>query len=177
MAAAGSDHPEAVIVGRILGAHGTSGEVRVRTYSDVPHRFNAGKALYIEGNSLEGNSLQITSSIHSRSNQVILKFQNIDTLAAAQKLAGQWLTVPQRAGTPPLPESEYFHFQILGLRTLTEDEEDLGKVTEIIETGSNDVYVISGPKGEILVPAIAQTVRQIDLDRGIMVVRLMEGLR
>jgi 16S rRNA processing protein RimM len=171
VATAESDHPEVVVVGRILGAHGTSGEVRVRTYSDVPHRFNAGKVLY-----LESNPLQITSSIHSRSDQVILKLQNIDTLKAAQELAGQWLTAPPETASP-LSEGEYFHFQILGLRTVTEDGEELGEVTEIIETGSNDVYVVSGQKGEILIPAIAPAVRRIDLDRGVMVVRLLEGLR
>jgi 16S rRNA processing protein RimM len=168
---AGSDHPEGVVVGRVLGTHGTSGEVRVRTYSDVPHRFDVGRVLY-----LQGNPLRVTSSILSRSHQVILKFQDIDTPEAAQSLAGQWLTAPQETASL-LSEGEYFHFQILGLRALGEDGEELGEITEIIETGSNDVYVISGQKGEILVPAIAQAVRQIDLDRGIMVVRLMEGLR
>ena len=171
MAPAASDHPEFVVVGRVLGTHGTSGEVRVRTYSDVPHRFDIGKVLY-----LQDNPLRITSSIPSRSHQVILKFQNIDTLEAAQELVGQWLTAPQEA-VSQLPDGEYFHFQILGLKALTEDGEELGEVTEIIETGSNDVYVVSGEKGEILVPAIAQAVRQIDLDQGVMVVRLMEGLR
>jgi 16S rRNA processing protein RimM len=171
MSPAGPGHPEGVVVGRVLGAHGTSGEVRVRTYSDVPHRFNIGKVLYFQG-----SPLQIASSNHSRSHQVILKFQNIDTLEAAQGLVGQWLTVPQETASP-LSEGEYFHFQILGLKALGEDGEELGEVTEIIETGSNDVYVIAGQKGEILVPAIAQAVRQIDLDRGVMVVRLMEGLR
>jgi 16S rRNA processing protein RimM len=171
VAAAGADHPEVVVVGRVLGAHGTSGEVRVRTYSDVPHRFSAGRVLY-----LAGNPLQITSSTHSRSDQVILKLQNIDTLEAAQGLAGQWLTAPREI-TSPLSEGEYFHFQILGLRTLTEDGEELGEITEIIETGSNDVYVVSGQKGEVLIPAIAQAVRQVDLDSGVMVVRLLEGLR
>lgn len=171
MPPAGSDHPEGVVVGRVLGAHGTAGEVRVRTYSDVPHRFDIGKVLY-----LQGSPLQIASSIPSRSHQVILKFQNIDTLDVARGLVGQWLTAPEET-VSLLSDGEYFHFQILGLKALGEDGEELGEITEIIETGSNDVYVISGQKGEILVPAIAQAIRQIDLARGVMVVRLMEGLR
>jgi 16S rRNA processing protein RimM len=140
-------------------------------YSSVPHRFDTGKVLL-----LQGNPLQIASCVRSRSDQVILKFQNIDTPEAAQELIGQWLTAPEEI-TSQLPEGEYFHFQILGLRALSEDGEALGEIAEIIETGSNDVYVISGPKGEILVPAITQAIRQIDLARGVVVVRLMEGLR
>ncbi len=171
MEPAEAGHPEAIVVGLVLGVHGTSGGVRVRTYSDVPHRFDPGNVLY-----LLGRPLQITSSIHSRSDQVILKFQNIGTLEAAQELAGHWLTAPGEI-TSQLPEGEYFHFQIQGLRALSEDGEELGEITEIIETGSNDVYVISGQKGEILIPAIAQAIRQIDLTRGVMVVKLLEGLR
>jgi 16S rRNA processing protein RimM len=89
---------------------------------------------------------------------------------------GQWLTAPPET-SPQLPEGEYFHYQILGLRVITEEGEELGEVMEIIETGSNDVYVVSGEKGELLVPAISQVVREIDLNSQVMTVSLLEGLR
>ncbi len=76
-----------------------------------------------------------------------------------------------------MPQGEYFHFQLLGLRVVTDDAEELGEITEIIETGSNDVYVVTGDTGQVLIPAIASVVREIDLAQGTMVVRLMEGLR
>ena len=76
-----------------------------------------------------------------------------------------------------LEEGEYFHFQLLGLRVLTEEHEELGQITEILETGSNDVYVVSGPSGEVLVPALADVVREVRVNDGLMIVDLPDGLR
>lgn len=89
---------------------------------------------------------------------------------------GQWLTAPPET-SPQLPEGEYFHYQLIGLRVITSEGEELGEISEIIETGSNDVYVVSGEKGELLVPAIAQVVRNVDLANQVMVVSLLEGMR
>jgi 16S rRNA processing protein RimM len=77
----------------------------------------------------------------------------------------------------PLPEGTYYRWQILDLSVQTEDGEPLGKVAEILETGANDVYVVRNTKGsELLLPAIVDVVRRIDLAAGVMVVRLMAGL-
>ena len=163
--------PQLVVVGRVLGTHGTSGEIRVQVHSDVPHRFDAGEVLY-----LQEQPCRITSSVPFRSDQVILRFQGINTVAAAQTLVGQWLTAPETTA-PLLPEGDYFHYQIIGLRTITEDGEELGQVREILATGSNDVYLVSDGSNEILIPAIGEVIREINLETGVMVVRLMEGLR
>ena len=81
------------------------------------------------------------------------------------------------AAVPSLPEGEYFHYQLLGLRVLTEEGEDLGRLNEILETGSNDVYVVSNDTVELLIPALTDVIRKVDLDEGVMVVRLLDGLR
>ena len=86
------------------------------------------------------------------------------------------ITVPPEA-VPQLPECEYFHFQLLELKVLTEEGEDLGRISDILETGSNDVYVVTGPTGEVLVPALADVIVKVDLDQGIMEVSLPDGLR
>jgi 16S rRNA processing protein RimM len=91
-------------------------------------------------------------------------------------LVGEWVTVSEDFA-PPLPEGEFFHFQLLGLRVISQLGEELGHLTEIIQTGSNDVYLVSDGKGEVLIPAVSQVVQQIDLDAGVMVVELIEGLR
>ena len=167
----GTDDTDAIAVGRVLGTHGTTGQVRVKVFSDVPQRFDPGQLLYCNH-----RPLHIIDSAPNPRNQVTLKFQDIDSPAAAQDLVGHWLTVPAESGPPPL-EGEYFHYQLLGLRVLTDQGEELGEVAEILETGSNDVYIVEGASGQLLIPAIADVVRQVDLERGVMTVKLMEGLR
>ena len=160
-----------VVVGIILGSHGVNGELRVRVLSDVPHRFDQGETLY-----LGSQPLRILSSSRGRSDNLIIKLQGIDTPGAARELVGQELSC-KADSAPDLPENEYFHYQLMGLQVLTEEGERLGRITEIIVTGSNDVYVVSGDKGEILLPALSQVVLKVNLEAGTMVVRLMDGLR
>ncbi len=160
-----------IAVGRIVGVHGLSGSVRALVLSDVPHRFDTGGSVYIQG-----VRHSITSSTPTPSRQVILKFHGIESPEAAQELVGQQLTVPE-AAVPSLPEGEYFHYQLLDLRVFTEEGEDLGRLSEILETGSNDVYIVSDDNGELLIPALTDVICKVDLDAGVMVVRLPDGLR
>lgn len=168
----GPEAPDSlVVVGIIMGSHGVHGELRVRVLSDVPHRFDPGETLY-----LASNPLRILSSSRGRSDSIIIKLQGIDTAAAARGLVGQELSC-QADSAPDLPENEYFHYQLMGLQVFTEEGECLGRITEIIVTGSNDVYVVSGENAEVLLPALSQVVRQVNLEVGTMIVRLMDGLR
>ena len=159
------------VVGLVLGSHGVYGEVRARVLSEISHRFDAGESLF-----LQGESFRIQSSSRMSGDTVILKLEGIDSPAAAKTLTGQELFA-QPEESPVLPEGEYFHYQLIGMQVFTESGEDLGRIVEIIITGSNDVYVVSGPNGEVLLPAISQVVLGVDTDEGVMRVRLMEGLR
>ena len=159
------------VVGRVLGSHGVHGELRVQSLTDLPYRFDPGELLF-----LQSQPMRIQSSSNRSGDTVILKLEGIDGPAAARALTGQELFAPAD-DSPQLPEGEYFHYQLIGMQVFTEDGEDLGIITEIIVTGSNDVYLVSGKGGEILLPAIAQVVLQVDTGQGVMWVRLMEGLR
>ena len=163
--------PDPVNVGWVLGSHGTSGEIRVKSYTDVPTRFDSGQDLYIDR-----VPYRITDSFPARKDQVVLKLEGIDTPAAAEELSGQWLTSPAQ-DSPELSAGEFFHFQLLGLQARTEDGEDLGTLREILQTGSNDVYRIEKDGRELLLPAISQVIRRIDLSAGVVVVKLLEGMR
>ena len=156
---------------RILGPHGTSGQLNARIHSDAPDRFDPGEKLFCNG-----SLLQILYSKRTRSNQIILQFENFDSVEAARTLSGQWLTIP-RENVAQLPEGEYFHFQLLGMRVVTDQDEELGEITEVIETGSNDVYLVDSDRGQILIPAIASVVLDVNLEQGVMLVHLIEGLR
>ncbi len=160
-----------IAVGEVLGTHGVSGGVRARVLSDVAHRFDVGQEIQILG-----TPYRIARSSRGPSDRVILQLHGLGTFEAARALVGQLITVPPEA-VPRLPDGEYFHFQLLGLRVLTQEGEDLGRLGDILVTGSNDVYVVSGPAGEVLVPALVDVIVSVDLDQGIMVVSLLEGLR
>lgn len=165
------DDSSSINVGRILGVHGLWGGLRIEVYTDVPHRFDVENTLYIES-----NPYKISECSPSNPGHLILSFHGITTQSQARVLTGLWITVPA-SEVPELPPGEFYHFQLLDLRVLTEEGEELGTVSEILETGSNDVYIVSGNGGEILVPALADVVKEIDLDQGVMVVSLPDGLR
>ena len=164
-----TDHPP-VIVGRIRSAWGIRGDVSVEVLSDMPKRFSPGSMLRIKGRPIRIE--------HSRKGKrgLLVKFDSIDDRTQAEALRGEELTVlPEQVD--PLPEGIFYHFQILGLRVLTEEGEALGSVSEIIVTGSNDVYVIHKEgRRDILIPALPDVVLGVDLDAGHMTVSLPDGL-
>lgn len=180
---------EPIIVGKIVGTHGMAGGIRAVILSEVPERFNTGRVIYILDQPYEiSSSSPATFKSHksgasgpsrkanASGDQIILQLQGLDSESSAKNLLGEDLTVPESEASH-LPEGEYFHYQIVGLKVQTEQGEDLGSVSEILETGSNDVYVTSGGSGEILIPALASVIREIRLSDGVMLVRLPDGLR
>ena len=170
-----------VAVGRILGAHGRDGEIRVRSTSNVPDRFDEGQSLKLskDGSTPGGLTFRIARSrttITKGSEELILLLRGFHDRDQAIRLTGQWLCVAQ-SDVPEPKEGEYFHYQLIGLKVRAVNGDGLGEITEILETGSNDVYVVSGSEGEILVPALGHVVIDIDVLSGLMVVDLPEGLR
>ena len=167
--AADSHADDWVVVGRVLGAWGIRGDVRVEPHSDRRERFSPGSRIY-----LNGVETDVVSSRPHRGGLVV-RLATVTDRTAAEALKGAALTVP-RDQIDPLPDGSYYYFQILGLRVRTDDGEELGQVHEILATGGNDVYVVRGPAGERLVPALGDVVLDVDLDRGLMTVSLPEGL-
>jgi 16S rRNA processing protein RimM len=105
--------------------------------------------------------------------EALVKLAGLDTPEDAAARRGQLVRVAL-ADAPPLPEGEYYHYQLLGIDVVDEAETFLGRLAQIIETGANDVYVVRGPAGEILLPAIEGVVLSVDPDAGRMVVRQPE---
>lgn len=165
------EHRDAVIVARVNGPHGRDGALSVELFSDLAGRFDIGRELLADG-----NPHTITASRRTGSKTGLLWFEGISTRRQAAPLAGKYLAAPPDTDAI-LEEGEYFHYQLIGLQVRTEDGENLGELQEIIETGSNDVYIVRGATGELLIPAIANVVRHVDLTAGSMMVRLPGGLR
>ncbi len=116
----------------------------------------------------------VSRRVHS--SNLLLSFDGIDTPEEVGRLRNQWVYVPAN-DRPPLSEGEYYHHQLLGLTATSDDGVELGKITDILETGANDVYVIRSDAGkETLLPAIQSVILDIDLDKGQMLVHLIPGL-
>ena len=158
-----------VVVGRVLGPWGVRGDLRVEPHSDSRERFSPGSRVYLDGAE--------TTVLDSRPHRggLVVRLEAVPDRNAAEKLKGASLTVP-RDQVEPLPDGSYYYFQIIGLSVRTDAGEELGEVREVLATGSNDVYVVRGPAGERLVPALGDVVLDVDLDRGQMTVSLPEGL-
>ncbi len=107
---------------------------------------------------------------------LLVKLGGVNGRSAASRLRDAYLTVPS-AELPELDDTTYYHFQIVGMEVMTAEGERLGKVREILETGSNDVYVVQREsERDLLVPAIADVVLEVDVSAGRMTVDLLEGL-
>jgi 16S rRNA processing protein RimM len=106
---------------------------------------------------------------------VLLKFEGVDDRTQAETLRGQWVWLPIEEAVP-LEEGECYLHQLLHMRVVTEDGEELGEVVDLIETGANMVYVVRGTRGEILVPDIKEVVVDVDVGARQITVRLLDGL-
>jgi 16S rRNA processing protein RimM len=160
---------EFITIGQILAPRGVKGKLKVKVLTDFPQRFAPAATVYVNRQPMTIDSAEW----HKR--QLIIKLNRIDTIDAAQRLRGQPIEIPQ-SQVYPLPEGQYYHFQIIGLEVWTTQGELLGKVTEILTAESNDNYVVSGARGEILIPAIEDVVESVDLDRGRITIEPIEGL-
>lgn len=160
---------ERVAVGRVLGAHGVRGELRVEPLTDDPRRFRKLATLSVAGQAHSILSVRISKDL------LLLRLEGVETRDAASALRGEYLYIPLSEAAE-LPDGAYYHFQLLGLRVRTTEGREIGKVVEVLERPANDVYVVRGPDGDVLVPALKEVVDSIDIQEGWMTVQPVPGL-
>jgi 16S rRNA processing protein RimM len=160
---------EFITIGRILAPWGSEGKLKVEPITDFPERFAPHSEVYIR------HQPMTVDSTEWRRGKVVIKLGTIDSIGQAQKLCSELVEVPH-SQLHPLPEGEYYLFQLVGLEVWTTQGERLGSITEILATGSNDNYVVSGTRGKILIPAIEDVVKSVDLEQGRMLIEPMAGL-
>ena len=137
--------------------------------SDYAKRFAPGAEV-----SIGGKTFVITRSRRSKGLR-LLKFGGVDTRDSAAALANQEIYV-DAAELQPLPEGTYYHYDLIGMAVVTREGTTLGEVTQIIITGANDVLVVTGQGGEVLLPVIADVVKKIDAESRRISVELLPGL-
>jgi 16S rRNA processing protein RimM len=164
--------PRFLVIGRVIKPHGVRGEVRVEIITDLPERFTWLDTVYIGEDPPEPIGVE---AVRFHKNFVLVKLVGYDTRETAATLRAQLLQVSEDDGIP-LEEGEYFLYQLVGLAVYTDEGEHLGQLVDVLETKANNVFVVNGSRGEVLLPDTDEVVLDIDFENGRMEVHLLPGL-
>lgn len=157
--------------GKIVSIHGLKGEVKIQPWCDSPEYLCGFKRLY----SKTGEHVYEIERIRPQGNMVIAKIKCIDTPAQAQAMRGKVLYIDREDAK--LPEGSYFVADLIGLDVRDESGRSFGAVSDVLQTGANDVYEIKSDDGKLYyIPAIPSVVLSTDIEGGIMTIYPMEGL-
>ena len=168
-----SKKTEWATIGQVVTLFGVHGELKVRPLTDIPDRFTQLEAVYLGS---DYRRLEIERVRPYKGEMVLLKLRGIDDANTAETLCRQNLLIPV-SQLAQLPPDSYYQHDILGLTVLLPDGRELGRIVDILETGSNDVYVVRELDGkQVLIPAIREVVRQIDLIRHTVSIDPLPGL-
>ena len=168
------DSPDYLVVGQVLSAFGLRGEVKIRVHSDAPERYRDGAIVLAQGD--EGLSPLTVAASRPHQQHLLVFFEGFKDRTKAESLHGQMLVIPIDEAAP-LDEDEYYPHEVTGTRVTTDDGEDLGEIIEVLFTGANEVFVVRGQGGEILIPVLKSVVLNIDHQNGVVLVKLPPGLR
>lgn len=175
--AGGGSPPRYLLIGKVLRPHGVRGELRVQVLTDYPERISKLETVFIgTGNNDENATPYALNHARPHQNYMLLTLENVNDREQADLLRELFVMVALENAVP-LEEGEYYLYQLEGLQARTDDGQILGTVSEVLETGANDVYVITSPKyGEILIPVTDETIVKVDVAAGYIIVHLLEGL-
>lgn len=164
-----------VSIGQIVNTHGISGEVKVKVFSDSISRFEGmGQVYSVSGADGEDRRILTITGLRYQNDMVLLKFQEIETMTEAEKFKNSFLQVPE-SDLPSLPDGRYYIYQLEGI-AVWEKDVCYGRLTEVMQPGGNDVYVVSDGEREILIPALKTVIKSVDLVNNRMEVELPAGL-
>lgn len=164
------DEPVFVVVGKLRRPHGVKGELLMDIETDFPQRLRPHKVVYVG----EDHEPLTIRSVRGHDRAMIVAFTGLDDVEMVGRLRNLLVYVKGN-DLPSLPEGEYYFHQLLNLRVLDESGLELGRLTDILETGANDVYVVATESGkELLLPVIEDVILAVDLQKGEMVVRPQE---
>ena len=167
-----SGEPVFLAVGRFGKPHGIHGEISMQVYTDFPERLTPGPLVYI-GPERRPQRLQ---SVRWHGNRLLIKFADYADREAVGELRNQWVLVPAE-DSPPLPEGEYYHHELIGLEVRSAAGEVYGQITEILQTGANDVFIIRPAGGkELLIPWTDEVIQDVDLSAGVVTIQMLPGL-
>jgi len=161
-------------IGQIVNTYGIKGYLKVVPYTDDITRFEQLETIYIETKKVL-KEFAIEEVKYSK-NLVLLKLKGIDDINVAEEYKNCYLKI-DREKAVELPEDTYFIVDLIGLEVYSDENVLLGNIVDVFPTGSNDVYVVKDELGkQILLPAIADVIKSVDIDNKKMIVHLIAGL-
>lgn len=161
-------------IGQIVNTSGLKGILKIKPFTDDIKKFSNLKTIYIKTKS--GLTEFKIEQVRYVKNMVMLKLAGIDTVEEAEKCRNLYIKI-LRDQEEELEEGSYYVVDILGCKVNTDANQELGKIVDVFQTGSNDVYVVKDEQGkQILLPAIKQVIKNVDIKNKIITVHLLEGL-
>lgn len=161
-------------IGQIVNTFGIKGMIKVKPFTDDIKRFDDLEKVYVEKNNTK-IEYEI-EEVKYHKDMVLIKFKSINTVEQAEKLRNSYLKV-SRDSVEDLEEDRYYIVDLIGIDVYTDENILLGKLEDIFNTGSNDIYVVKNELGkQILLPAISDVIKQIDMENKKMIVHIIKGL-
>ncbi len=157
------------MVAEIIRPHGVRGDLKVRVVSDDPDRLAGLATIWVDA---QPHTIE---AARPHQGHYLVRLAGVTTATLAEPFRGKTLDIPLEQAAPLEPDA-YYHWQIRGLSVVTASGQHLGQVEEILETGANDVLVVTGGPKRYLIPTIAQVILDVDLDAGRILVEPMDGL-
>lgn len=161
-------------IGQIVNTFGIKGFVKVNPFVDDVSRFDDLKKVFVKNNK-NVKELEV-EEVKYHKNMILIKFKGLNKVEDVEQFRNSYLEV-DRENAIKLKEGEYFIADLLGLDVITDENRPLGKLEDIFNTGSNDIYVVKTEDGkQLLLPAISEVIKEINLEENRIVVHLLEGL-
>ncbi|KRL99903.1 ribosome maturation factor RimM [Liquorilactobacillus satsumensis] len=163
-------------VGQIINTHGIRGEVKAATITDfAAERFQKGKKLYLQTTSAQPLMVEL-QNVRQQKQFYLLSFVGYDDINQVEKFKGCKLLVTEQQ-QQRLSDDNFYYHQIVGLQVQDRQKGSLGTVKEILSLGANDVWVVARPpKKDLLLPAIKDVIKKVDLENGVVEIELLDGL-
>lgn len=170
-----------ILIGEIVGTQGNRGEIKVISHTEFPERFfEMSDVRLFEKEQEEPYGVFVLEACRTHQEALILKLEGVDSISEAEQLRKMLIKVSVDE-LMPLPPGRHYIFQIIGLECITTSGDKLGVITEVLQTGANDIYVVRPYSGvtklkEILIPVIPDVVININPTEGVVLVELLDGL-
>ena len=165
---------EFIVIGKVVSTQGNKGEVNILPLTNSIDRFKNLDSVFLRNKNSQ--TILNIEKIRIKKDTVIIKLKNIENIEEAKMIVGSFLEV-ERKNAVKLPKDTYFIFEIIGLEVYTENNIFLGKIENVISTGNNDVYIVKGEnKKELFIPAIREVVKNVNLEKKRITIKMVDGL-